>query len=1099
MAKPAWTPWHKVVQLRDDLRTGALALHEFAADLDDVARKAGKRKVYEDPAEFFALTYPTTNLRNLAKDVCGRLAGKNTKAIRQLELTYGGGKTHTLITLYHLAGAPESLPALPAVEEFRQQIGLDPLPKARVVVLPFDKLDVEKGMEVRGPSGKLRWLRHPWSVLAWQIAEEEGLRLLHADSKPEERDTPPATNLLTDLLALPGKEGLGTLVLLDEVLMYAREKVRLGKEWRGMLQSFFQGLCQATTKVDRAALVASLLATDPAKSDTEGQAVLRDIQDVFSREKEEGVQPVLKEDVAEVLRRRFFTPQSLAQREPFRQHVIAALQGMQDLDGDFKKKLKEEEERFFASYPFHPDLTEVLYTKWTQLGSFQRTRGVLRTFAIALRDAEAWDEAPLVGLNVLLPKPGLDGVSEASRELTSVAALEKEEGTGHNWSFILEGELSKARDAQADLPALGQREIEQAVLTVFVHSQPIGQKANLNELFRLLGATRPDRISLEKGLKAWLETSWFLDEGADPEKKAGGTDSLPKVWRLGTRPNLNQMHSVACGRILPGDVETRLENEIRGAKALTSGANPAGAIPHMLPSKPADVGDDGDFHYAVLGPAAASESGKPSPEAKRFLEENTGPNNPRKERNAVVLAVPSRDGLDNARLAVRRVLGWEEVRRELQGHELDSIRQARLESAARADGQRLRDAVAQAYSIVVTVGKDDTIQAFKVTPSDTSLFSAIAQDPRARILSEEINAEAILPGGPYDLWREDEDSRRVSDIVGAFARFPRLPKMLRRDAILATIASGIREGQFVGRLTRPDHSVRTFWRESVEIPLLAEPGFELVLPAKAQLERISPDLLAPAALPGLWSAESLPLAALRSFFSGSATVPIDRGGYVEQIPVPKVSEEALRRALGEAVLSGRVWLLSGPISVFREEIPPGVLTDSALLRRPPEPIGAFDLLPDHLPAAWSDGKASAKVLYANLATRRGLPVPWSVFADGLSRAIKNRLVSVVPGTGSWPCTEEKAGALVLQAGEPGAVEPMVAEATELAARGQLESHQLQDLADQAGALIAVADEAPVTFEVTLKVPRPKSEAESEALLRRLNEILEKAAVPLKFQ
>ena len=179
MSKLAWTPWHNVVKLRDDLRSGELSLAVFAADLYDVVM--GKaRPVYEDPKEFFALTYPTFNLRELARDVITRLAGKNDKAIRQLELTYGGGKTHTLITLYHLVDDPSRLPDLPAVAEFTQHIGITP-PKARVAALCFDKLDVEKGMEGRAPDGEIRWLKHPWSVMAFQIAGAEGLRLLHAD------------------------------------------------------------------------------------------------------------------------------------------------------------------------------------------------------------------------------------------------------------------------------------------------------------------------------------------------------------------------------------------------------------------------------------------------------------------------------------------------------------------------------------------------------------------------------------------------------------------------------------------------------------------------------------------------------------------------------------------------------------------------------------------------------------------------------------------------------------------------------------------------------------------------------------------------------
>jgi len=290
MAKLAWTPWHKVVQLREDLKSGELSLAIFAADLYDVVM--GKaRPVYQEPQEFFALTYPTFNLRELARDVITRLAGKHDKAIRQLELTYGGGKTHALITLFHLVRDPAHLPQLPSVAEFTQHIGMTP-PQTRVAVLAFDKLDVEKGMEIRDPAGDTRWLKHPWSVLAFQIAGADGLRRLHAEGKDEERDSAPAENLLVELLALPGKQDLATLILIDEVLMYAREKVGFDPAWRGRLINFFQYLTQAVTKVDRCAVVASLLATDPGKSDTLGKELTNELYAIFRREREESVQPV---------------------------------------------------------------------------------------------------------------------------------------------------------------------------------------------------------------------------------------------------------------------------------------------------------------------------------------------------------------------------------------------------------------------------------------------------------------------------------------------------------------------------------------------------------------------------------------------------------------------------------------------------------------------------------------------------------------------------------------------------------------------------------------------------------------------------------------
>src|SRR5437867_2190570 len=450
MPKLPWKPWHEVVALREDLKTGELSLQMFAADLYEVMMQRGKQPIYEKPENFFSLTFPTHNLRNLVRDVALRLANKNDKAVRQLELTYGGGKTHTLITLYHLHADRDHLPDLPSVHEFLQAIGQQPA-KTRVAALCFDKLDVEKGMEVRGPAGTIRRLKHPWSVLAYQIAGDDGLRVLHADGKDEERETSPAENTLSELLEMPLKEGIGTLVLMDEVLMFAKEKVIQDRDWRDRLINFFQSLTQAATKVPRCCIVASLLATDPKKTGDElGRQLLGDFYDIFRREKEEGVEPVVKEDVAEVLRRRFFTPKSIRDAGAFRPHLIAALKGIQEVDEQTAKSGAVAEERFLKSYPFHPDLTEVLYAKWTQLHGFQRTRGVLRTFALALREAANWDDNPLVGPGILLNAPGQEDLSEAMRELVTVADTEEHEGRKTAWTPMLVGEMNRAREIQQE-------------------------------------------------------------------------------------------------------------------------------------------------------------------------------------------------------------------------------------------------------------------------------------------------------------------------------------------------------------------------------------------------------------------------------------------------------------------------------------------------------------------------------------------------------------------------------------------------------------------------------------------------------------------------
>jgi hypothetical protein len=1101
MSKLPWKPWHEVVKLREDLRSGSLPLHMFAADLYEVLMQRGKRPIYEKPQEFFALTFPTYNLRQLVRDVILRLAGKNDKAVRQLELTYGGGKTHTLITLRHLAHDPDRLPALPAVQEFIQAIGQKP-PKCRVAGLCFDKLDLEKGVEVLPPKGKPRTLLHPWSVLAYQIAGDEGLKLLHASGKAEERESAPAENLLSELLELPIEDGLGTLVLIDEVLMYAREKVGDDPVRLSRLVNFFQSLTQAATKVDRCCIVASLLTSEPVNEDQLGRRIKAQLYDIFQRQREEAVEPVVKEDVAEVLRRRFFKPESLKDRESFRQHVVAALKGIQAVDEQTAKQGADAEERFLRSFPFHPELTEVLYSKWTQLGRFQRTRGVLRTFALALREAEGWDTSPLVGPSVFLAGAGKEGLSEALREMVTVADTEEWEGRKQAWAGILDNESQRAQEIQKESIGLRNREVEQAVVATFLHSQPIGHTAKTRDLMVLLGSTRPDKIELEKGLARWAQTSHWLDDlhAAAPEGQ------LPSTWRLGNRPNLNQMHAVASRNIQLEIVAARLLDEIEKTKSLAASASAAGLRVHTLPPKPKEVDDDGAFHYAILGPSAASESGKPSAEAKRFLDETTGADRPRVFRNAVLLLVPSRDGLDLAANRVCDYLAWElvrdEVKKQQQNGNIDPARAQTLQiNIDRAKG-RIPEAIKQAYCIVVTVSDKNEVQAFKITVNGDPHFNIIKGDSRSRIQDTPVDASALLPDGPYNLWRSGEMSRRVKDLAGAFAQLPHLPKMLKAKAILDTLANGCEAGTFALRLSRPDGTFRTWWMSRPDENALNDSALELVLPEGAELAEISPALLAPGRLPGLWPADEITVKAVAEHFSGSTMVQVDRGGYQEPMRVPMATEAAVNKAVAAAVESGILWMFSGPASLLGEPIPAGVMNPIAKLCAPPAPIPAAEILPENLSEAWKDERTNGLSLATCLSVRTGKTLPWKTIRDVITGALQARFLELAPDSRPWPCDFSGAQFITLRmatgamGGEVGGGDR--GQTNVLVAATELELSEVQDLNEIVPEILAFRAKTSIPIRVHLRIEMgdgkvlPYAEAKDQvnALLRKVKEELQ---------
>ncbi len=521
---------------------------------------------------------------------------------------------------------------------------------------------------------------------------------------------------------------------------------------------------------------------------------------------------------------------------------------------------------------------------------------------------------------------------------------------------------------------------------------------------------------------------------------------------------------------------------------------------HTLPTRPRDIEDDGQFHYAVLASSAASDSGKPSPDAKRYLDETTGPEKPRVYRNAVLLLTPSKDGVEVASVRVRDYLAWEQVRTDLKEQEKDgNIDAVRMQTLAinidKAKG-RITEAIKQAYCIVVTVSEKDEVQAFKINETDEPHFGIIKNDPRSRVQDSSITAEALLPDGPYNLWREGETSRRVKDLSGAFAQLPHLPKMLKAQAILDTLTEGCAQGSFVLRLTRPDGSFRTWWRARPDEAAMNDPALELVLPAAAELAEMPYQLLLRGNLPELWRGEDVTVHGVISYFDGQTIVPVQRDGYTEPTSIPKASAEVVNKAITAAVQAGALWLVSGPASVLGEPIPAGVLTPKAMLREPPAMIAAAEILPENLPDAWVEGNATALSIATALSQRFGHTMPWKTVKDVITASINARFTELDGTSGDWPCDYPAAQSIKLKVSSAptgrtggGGIGP-VAPAKCLVAQAELEPSEVQDLADIIPSLLEVKAKfnTPLKFRVQIELGDGK-ERPSEESAKEINTLL----------
>lgn len=1099
-------PWKKTCRLRPEIRERTLTTADFAIQLQTVvAGGPGKLPYYCDPEQFFATTYATENLRQFCRLVLRRLAGQpGGESIINVAQTFGGGKSHTLTTLYYLTTLGEKLPANDTeVGKILNDAQLSEPPSARVAAVSFDKVDWKSGCEVKAPNGKKRSFRMPWNLIAWQLLGQKGLDILNRDESKPDYDTPPADTLWAKLLEEVESEGSGALILIDEFLMWAHdaaspdptgERQDRGPVWYDRLKNFFQRLAQAVESSERSSLVVSLLATDPQLSDDIGKAILTACNQGLNRQA--SLQsPVEKDDLAELLRRRLFEdyPKDPQERE---KQIRAFWPRMAAVD-PIRAKQPDSQERLIKSYPFHPDLLDRFFGKWTDLSQFQRTRGVLQIFAMALRDAEKWDESALIGPQVFLEAPGKDGLSEALLKLAQVAK-DSEREKNPDWPFNLRTELPRALAAQqADAATLSGREIEACCVASFIFSQPIREQAELSDLRWLVGTTCEMPAVLNNGLIAWAKQSWYLEECEATEAGSG----VPKFWRLGPKPNLNQMHDSYKRQALK-HARSRFDELARvKCTPLYEGWLDEGVRLHKLPPAPSDVEDDGQFRVVLLGADCAGTSGGP-PDAKpvEFLRTHSSPSDNRTYQNVVLVVTPSITGLHHAEQQIAEWMAWEEIESS-NLKELDSFQQEHVRRRKRDTHKDAQTAVKNSYELVLYIDKDGAAQAKKITLGAQSLMATLLQESALRLFQKKIDAEAIMPNGLYPVWPPSDPSVLVSDLYHEFGKNPKLPKLLSAKTVQNTIDDAVQRGVLALRCPRSDGSEQFFWRSRIDVAEWVKTG-EAWLPASATLNNLTPSAVLPDSLPGLWPNDDSPvkLSEMYTWFDGehSYQEQTEPGYPSEARPIPKVEFNLVKKAVAKAVEAGALWLVFGNDSVLGES-PTGLQLDAdACLYRPPEPLKAIQFLPANLPGAWSnEAEPIAAVLgiYGEIKAKSGKPWPTRQFLETLNAAIGQGFLRRVTGSGPVSSLQHDGSIeLIIKSEAPKPIEPTpIAPGRRASSLAVLNVAEVQDFADQIHALTKLLAGCDPQIEIRISL-----KDRGDANLPDASEILEKIKVGWKF-
>ncbi|MDA1129446.1 MAG: hypothetical protein O2913_12215 [Chloroflexi bacterium] len=324
--------------------------------------------------------------------------------------------------------------------------------------------------------------------------------------------------------------------------------------------------------------------------------------------------------------------------------------------------------------------------------------------------------------------------------------------------------------------------------------------------------------------------------------------------------------------------------------------------------------------------------------------------------------------------------------------------------------------------------------------------------------------------------------------------------MLRQKDIVDTLALGCEQGYFVLRLPRPDRTFRTLWRTVPTDAELQERDLEVVLPEAAELSELDSGILQPGAVPGLWPSDE-PVVAFGQvveFFDGKHVSRVQREGYEEPFPVPAVPRDILERTVTEAVNAGVVWLISGPASVFKEDIPLGVLTDAATLYPPPQDIPATALLPQNLEAAWAQEITTAAAIANALSVAQGKQIPWPIVSVAIDGAIRGRLLERTEDSGPWPCDWPGAASVRLRIpiGAPPVQPPLLPPTGRKYAEAEMEPAELQDLVDGLGDIVKAGAGLDLRFVVRVELSDGATDPEQ---VGALNEALAKASSKLRLE
>ena len=772
-------PWREIARPHKDVLEGTFKQSEFAADITQVANGTATPE-YQDAEKFFSRTFITEGMRLLLVSVAQRLAGLGGDPVIQLQTAFGGGKTHTMLAVLHLASRKVSTDKLAGIPPLLDQAGITDLPHANIAVLDGIAMSVSQGKQ----HGTI-CANTLWGEMAWQLLGEEGYNLVAASDRD---GTAPGKDVLAKILT----KSAPCVVLIDELQKFFSD-LTPGKQLNaGTYEAnlkFVQALTEAFKTVPNAILLASLPESETEVGDSFGQKTLVALEKHFGRV-ESVWKPVATEEAFEIVRRRLFeSPGERAQIEGISRQFWDYYR-LNARNFPLETQSNEYFERMCSSYPIHPEIFDRLYEDWSTLDKFQRTRGVLQYMAVIIH--RLWNDNNQDALIM----PGSIPLDDSLVRNKSIHYLPQ------GWEPVLEREVdgyrSEPHRIDGDDTRFGSVQAAHRVMrAVFLGSAPStsDQVVKGIQLERvLLGTVQPGQTVgvFEDVLKRLRDKLHYLYSDQD------------RFW-LDTKPNLRREMESRHQNI----DKLTLHDELKRRVSHVFGRNSIFAGVHVFTNS-VDVPDDYGFgpRLVVLSPSEGYTKidGNNAINAAEKILAFRG-DQPRQKRNRLIFFAPDTDIVGRLNEAGRTYLAWKEIVNDINEGKLNlDLFQAKLakkntESAEKMLQQMVRESYKWILCPMQFKATDKSVDWESVAVSTNS--ANLIQEIENRLREEEwiisewspIHLKSLLTQ-----WYFKEDVKDVNGlkVYQDTCHYLYLPRLINDQVYRNAIGRGLESEDFFG-------------------------------------------------------------------------------------------------------------------------------------------------------------------------------------------------------------------------------------------------------------------------------------------------------------